>query len=307
MDTLEALCHDCLHAEQQRAFRRPVSRRPRAVFLPGDDRAAARRSPCISSPHRKWSSRRRRAGMSSSRLRFRAPAGCAGARCANVPRIMTSWLPAPGAVGVEIVRLNTVLDQIFPGRAVLLDRTGRRDVIRRDTVAEQRQQTGANNFFERRRFWRQRFRRTAGCECRSSRLPMRTDRPSGPERLPPRVAGEDIGASAPGTCRHAQPRASSPGSPARLARYLARETGTPLASMPSGSVVRSSVSSVRRVHKRPPVAERPDSSREPAAGYVPRNCGCRSEPRPRPDFVASTSADTSSGSGPLLPIHVVQP
>ena len=43
---------------------------------------------------------------------------------------------APRAVRVEVLRLNSVLDQVLAGRAVLRDRAGGRNVVGRDEVAE---------------------------------------------------------------------------------------------------------------------------------------------------------------------------
>ena len=52
---------------------------------------------------------------------------------------------APGAVGVEVARLDAVLLQVLPRRAVGRDRAGRRDVVGRDAVAEQRQHPRARD------------------------------------------------------------------------------------------------------------------------------------------------------------------
>ena len=68
-----------LDAEQQRALRRPVARRSGAVLLAGRSRAAARRASLVL--HRRVVDRHHlavRLVASSSRLRCRARAGCAG-------------------------------------------------------------------------------------------------------------------------------------------------------------------------------------------------------------------------------------
>ena len=56
---------------------------------------------------------------------------------------------APRAVGVEILRFDPVFDQIAPGRAVALDRTGRRNVIGGDAIAQQRQHPRTADRFNR--------------------------------------------------------------------------------------------------------------------------------------------------------------
>ena len=52
-------------------------------------------------------------------------------------------VPAPGAVGVELPRLDPVLDEVLPGRRVPLDRARRRDVVRGDRVAHPHENTSA--------------------------------------------------------------------------------------------------------------------------------------------------------------------
>ena len=90
MDALEALREHRLDAEQQRALRRPVARRARAVFLAGDDhqRHAAPRG---TSPTRRRSSSPRPSG--SSVVQPPSVPGASWLRrrmLANVPRIITS-------------------------------------------------------------------------------------------------------------------------------------------------------------------------------------------------------------------------
>src|SRR5262245_60914129 len=50
---------------------------------------------------------------------------------------------AARAVGVELAPLDAVLDEILPGRRVWPYRPGRRDVVRRDGIAEQDETTRA--------------------------------------------------------------------------------------------------------------------------------------------------------------------
>src|SRR6476646_2195019 len=50
---------------------------------------------------------------------------------------------APRAELIEVARLDAVLDQVLPGRAVDRDGPGRRDVVGGDRVAQQRQDARA--------------------------------------------------------------------------------------------------------------------------------------------------------------------
>ena len=59
-------------------------------------------------------------------------------------------IAAPRAVGIEVPRLHAVRDQIFPGRAIHANRTGGRDVIGGDAVAQHRQHSRAADIGERR-------------------------------------------------------------------------------------------------------------------------------------------------------------
>src|ERR1035441_7470919 len=58
-------------------------------------------------------------------------------------------IAAPRAVLVEVGRLNLVLDQIFAGRRIHLDRTGRRNVVGGDRVEEQSEHARVHDVLER--------------------------------------------------------------------------------------------------------------------------------------------------------------
>ena len=58
---------------------------------------------------------------------------------------------APRAVGIEFFRRHAVFDQIFPGRAALLNVACGRNMIGGDRIAEQRQQFRAMHVVHRRR------------------------------------------------------------------------------------------------------------------------------------------------------------
>src|SRR5699024_9875946 len=58
-------------------------------------------------------------------------------------------VPPAGAVRVEVPGVDTVILQVFPGRAVGCDGTGRGDVVGGDGVFQQGQRTGAFDFLNR--------------------------------------------------------------------------------------------------------------------------------------------------------------
>ena len=63
-------------------------------------------------------------------------------------------IAAPRSVGIEILRLDAVRDQIFSRRAVGCNRAGRRNVVGGDAIAEHGQRAQPLQISERRRaFW----------------------------------------------------------------------------------------------------------------------------------------------------------
>ena len=85
---------------------------------------------------------------------------------ANVPRIITSWLPRRDAVGVEVRRGHAVLGEVLARRAsrALIEPAGR-DVVGGDAVAEHGQHPGAGDVGD---------RRAARAACRRSTAGLRT-------------------------------------------------------------------------------------------------------------------------------------
>ena len=142
MDALEALGEHRLDAEQLRALGGPVARRARAVLLARehDERHAFGRV-----LHRGVVDRRRRA---VGQVHRDAALG-AGREPVAQPDVRERAahhhlvVAAPRAVRVEVARLDAVLEQPLPGRAVAADHAGRRDVVGGDAVAEQREHAGA--------------------------------------------------------------------------------------------------------------------------------------------------------------------
>ena len=80
-------------------------------------------------------------------------------------------IAAARAVRVEVGRLHAARHQVLSGGAVLLDRAGRRDVIGRDAVAEQRERAGAADVLQRRRLQRDAFEERRVADVGGVRLP----------------------------------------------------------------------------------------------------------------------------------------
>ncbi len=150
MDALVRLGDHGADAEQRRALGRPVTRRARAVLLAGED-----------------DQRHLGGGVLLRRVVDRQllaveqvagdPALDAGHEPVTQPDVGERpadhhLVVAPaGAVGVEVLRVDPVLDEIATGRRVPLDGAGGRDVVGGHRVAQQRQHPGADDVRARRR------------------------------------------------------------------------------------------------------------------------------------------------------------
>ena len=99
---------------------------------------------------------------------------------------------AARAVGVEVTLLDAVLGEVATGRAVLLDRTGRADVVGRDRVTELEQHPRAGDVRDRRRLVGHavEVRRTA--DVGGALVPLERVALGRRQRLPALVAGEDV-------------------------------------------------------------------------------------------------------------------
>ncbi len=102
-------------------------------------------------------------------------------------------IPAARAVRVEVLHVDAVLDQILPRRAVLLDRTCRRDVIRRDAVTQDRKHAAARDVLQRGRLHRDGLEERRIADVCRVLLPREAIALRHAEPLPVRVALEDIG------------------------------------------------------------------------------------------------------------------
>ncbi len=67
---------------------------------------------------------------------------------ANVPRIITSWLPRREPYRVEVAGLDALFDQVPPGGGVGSDRAGRGDVVGGDAVAQERDRARARDLLD---------------------------------------------------------------------------------------------------------------------------------------------------------------
>ncbi len=153
MNALVAFRDHRAHAEQSRAFGRPIARRARPILLSGKHH---QRHASLAVFHRGVVD-----GHFLAIRKEKCPAAFR-ARCelvaqANV-RERTAhhdlMVTTARAVRVEFMRLHAVGDQVFPRGRIHGNRTSRRNVIGGDAVAKNRQHLGAVNVRQRRRCFR---------------------------------------------------------------------------------------------------------------------------------------------------------
>ena len=150
---------------------------------------------------------------------------------ANVPRIITSWLPRREPYELKSRALDAVLDEPPPGRAVGADRARRRDVVGGDAVAEEREHTRAFDVAAARAALRSdAFEERRAADVRRVGIPRVAVAGRRVERAPALVAVEDRGVVAAEHLgvehRRRRPRATS-SSPGQMSR---RYTGAPVSS-----------------------------------------------------------------------------
>jgi hypothetical protein len=103
---------------------------------------------------------------------------------------------AARAVGVEVALLYAPFDQIATRRRVLLDRSGRRDVVGRDAVAQQRDRAGALDRIEARRLGRHALEVGGTLDVRRLGIPRVAVSLGHRERIPVVVAVEHLAIAA---------------------------------------------------------------------------------------------------------------
>src|SRR5688572_26603220 len=124
MDALEGLRDDHLYTQQLSTLGRPVARRTRAVLFAGDNDEGYAGLPIA---HRSVVDRH----LLAVGLIERPSALGAGRELVAQPRVGEGaahhdlMVPAARAVGVEVRRLDPLLDQVPPSGAIGPDRSGR--------------------------------------------------------------------------------------------------------------------------------------------------------------------------------------
>ena len=212
---------------------------------------------------------------------------------------------AARAVGVEVRGLDAVLDQVPPGGAVLLDRAGGRDVVGRDAVAEQRS-TRAPWMSVTGRAPRACPRSRAGGARRSSPRPRRTVALGHGERVPALVARRTLAVAALNisewTARSIVRATSSPVRP-----DVAQVDRLAVLVLPERVVVEVDVHRRRPARRRRRAAARRGSSACTSGLMRPSKLRLPDSTETTTRSASLTASEISSGSGPELPMHVVQP
>ena len=138
-----------LDAQQLRALGRPVARRAGAVLFAAEDHGRHALGRCTSSPRRRSTSVRRRGWNSVMPPSSREPSALGrdhqvlDAHVGEGAAHHHFVVAAARAVGVEVGLQHAVLHQPLARRRRFLDRTGRRDVVGGDRVAEHAQRARA--------------------------------------------------------------------------------------------------------------------------------------------------------------------
>ena len=239
VDPLVALGDHRADAEQLRALRRPVARGARAVLLAGqhDQRRALGAVALGDVEDRALLAARH---VHGPRALAAGHEQVAQAHVRERPAHHHLVVAAAGAVRVELAALDAVLDQVVPGRAVRLDRAGRRDVVGRDRVAEHargsvRRETSSTV----RRLERHPLEVRRPADVGRARVPGVEIAGGRVERAPGLVAGEDVRVAAAEELAgdRAGDRRSEISSEVGQSSW--RKTSLPSGSWPIGSVVRS--------------------------------------------------------------------
>src|SRR5262249_35008975 len=151
VDALEAFGDHRPDAEEPRALRRPVARGASAIFLPREDheRHALARVADRRVVYRQMLAGRIVHGDAAfDALYHHVLDAVVGERPAHNHLVIA----ARRAVGVEVVRSDTVGREVLPRRAVLPDRAGRRDMVGGDRIEEKAEDAGVDDIGH--RLWR---------------------------------------------------------------------------------------------------------------------------------------------------------
>ena len=192
MDALVALGDHGAHAEQVRALGGPVARRAGAVLLAGEqDQRHALLAVALGRVEDRHllavgEVRGPRALAARDEQVAQADVGEGAAHHHLV-------VAAARAVGVEEAPLDAVLEQVLAGRAVGLDRAGRRDVVGGDAVAERDEAARALDVLQRLRLRRHALEERRPLDVGRALVPGVQVALGNGQRLPALVAGEDVG------------------------------------------------------------------------------------------------------------------
>ena len=136
MDALEAFDDDCLHAQQDGALGCPVAARARTVFLTGDDH---QRCAVFLVLHRRVVDRHLLAIVGGDAAFDPGDHFVLDADVGEGAAHHHVVVAATRAVGVEVLLRDLVALEVGAGGAVFLDRTGGRNVVGGDRIAQDRQ------------------------------------------------------------------------------------------------------------------------------------------------------------------------
>ena len=183
-------------------------------------------------------------------------------------------VPAPGAVRVEVLALDAVLDEVAPRRAVRLDRAGGRDVVGGDAVADHDQAAGAGDVLDRAGLRRHALEVRRQAHVRRVGIPREEIALGNGQRRPVLVAGEDVGVRA---AVHVLVDRLGDRVLDLLRRRpeVAQEDLVPVLVAAERLGGQVEVDAARRARRRRRAAARRGSSPSPPDGCAPRSCGCR--------------------------------
>ena len=193
MDALVGLGDDDLDAQQRRALGRPVARRAGSVLLARqDDERHTGLGVGLGGleDRRDLTVTQQVAGEAALRARRQL---VAQPDVGEGPADHDLVVAAARAVGVEVTRVHAVLGQVAAGGAVLLDRSGRGDVVRRDRVAELQQHASAGDVGDGLGLQAHAVEVRRLAHVGGVLVPLEDVALGGREVLPPLVAGEDVG------------------------------------------------------------------------------------------------------------------
>src|ERR1035437_49651 len=147
VDALEALRNHRPDAEEHRAFRGPIARRPRAIFRTREDDERGLRGLVLHGrvvDGHLLARRKVDRDVSLAARDQEVLEADVRERAAHHDLVVA----AAGAVGVEVRRRDSVLDEVLRGRGVLRDVAGRRDVVGRHGVPEHDEAAGAREVLQ---------------------------------------------------------------------------------------------------------------------------------------------------------------